>query len=54
MVEHLNLNLLRALATLLEEKNVTRAASRLHLTQSAMSRQLGQLRDYFDDPLLIR
>ncbi len=53
-MEHLNLNLLRAMVTLLEEKNVTRAANRLHLTQSAMSRQLSQLRDYFDDPLLIR
>ncbi|WP_421866570.1 LysR family transcriptional regulator [Motiliproteus sp.] len=53
-MERLNLNLLRALATLLEEKNVTQASVRLHLTQSAMSRQLAQLRDYFDDPLLIR
>lgn len=53
-MERLNLNLLRALAILLEERNVTQAANRLHLTQSAMSRQLGQLRDYFADPLLIR
>ena len=53
-MERLNLNLLRALAVLLEEKNVTRASIRLSLTQSAMSRQLSQLRDYFVDPLLIR
>lgn len=54
VMEHLNLNLLRALAALLEDRNVTQAAYRLHLTQSAMSRQLRQLREFFDDPLLIR
>jgi len=53
-LERLNLNLLRALVVLLECRNVTQAASRLHLTQSAMSRQLSQLRDFFADPLLIR
>ncbi len=53
-MERLNLNLLRALAVLLQGRNVTQAAEALHLTQSAMSRQLGQLRDYFGDPLLIR
>ncbi len=39
---------------LLEYRNVTQAAEQLHLTQSAMSRQLSQLRVYFSDPLLIR
>ena len=53
-MERINLNLLRALSVLLEQRNVTRAAEELHLSQSAMSRQLGQLRDYFDDELLIR
>jgi len=53
-VNRLNLNLLRALVVILEERNVTRASTRLHLTQSAMSRQLSQLRDHFSDPLLIR
>ncbi|WP_415901552.1 LysR family transcriptional regulator [Neptuniibacter sp. QD29_5] len=53
-MNRLNLNLLRALVIMLEERNVTRAADRLHLTQSAMSRQLSQLRDHFADPLLIR
>lgn len=53
-MNRLNLNLLRALVIMLEERNVTRAADRLCLTQSAMSRQLGQLRDHFSDPLLIR
>ena len=53
-MERLNLNLLRALVVLLETRNVTQASNRLHLTQSAMSRQLGQLRDFFNDALLIR
>ncbi len=53
-MQHLNLNLIRSLAVLLEERNVTAAAARLHLTQSALSRQLGQLRACFADPLLIR
>ncbi|EAR61654.1 LysR family transcriptional regulator [Neptuniibacter caesariensis] len=53
-MNRLNLNLLRALAVMLEERHVTRAAERLHLTQSALSRQLSQLREHFSDPLLIR
>ncbi|TBW46895.1 LysR family transcriptional regulator [Marinobacter halodurans] len=50
----LNLNLLRTLAVLLAQRNVSRAAEELRLTQSAISRQLSQLREYFNDPLLIR
>jgi len=49
-----NLNLLRSLDVLLETRNLTLAATRLGLTQSALSRQLAQLRSQFDDPLLIR
>ena len=49
-----DLNLLRALDVLLEEENVTRAASRLHVTQSAISRSLGKLRTLFGDELLLR
>lgn len=53
-MERINLNLLRALNVLLEQRNVTRSAELLHLSQSAMSRQLAQLRDHFDDELLVR
>ncbi|WP_152662853.1 LysR family transcriptional regulator [Halomonas sp. HG01] len=53
-MERINLNLLRALNALLEHRNVTRAAEKLNISQSAMSRQLGQLRTYFDDEILIR
>jgi DNA-binding transcriptional LysR family regulator len=50
----LDLNLLVALEALLEEGNVSRAAQRVFVTQSAMSKTLGRLRDLFDDPLFIR
>lgn len=49
-----NLNLLLALDALLQEESVTRAARRLHVTQSAMSHNLAQLRELLGDPLLIR
>ncbi len=49
----LDLNLLVALNVLLEEKNVTRAGERLHLSQSTMSSALARLRDYFQDDLLV-
>lgn len=51
---HFDLNLLRALDALLAERNVTRAAERLFITQQAMSGALRRLRDYFDDELLVR
>jgi LysR family nod box-dependent transcriptional activator len=47
----LDLNLLAVLDALFIEQHVTRAASRLHLTQSAVSAALGRLREHFDDPL---
>lgn len=49
-----DLNLLVALRVLIEESSVTEAANRLNLSQSAMSRILGRLREMLDDPLFIR
>jgi DNA-binding transcriptional LysR family regulator len=49
-----DLNLLIALNVLLSEGNVTRAAQRLHLSPSAMSRTLARLRETTGDPLLVR
>jgi len=53
-IRDIDLNLLVGLSVLLEEQNVTRAADRLGLTQSAASRMLGRLRSAFGDPLFVR
>ena len=47
-----DLNLLLAFEALLEERNVTRAAGRLNVTQSAMSASLKRLREALGDPIL--
>jgi len=49
-----DLNLLIYFVVLVEEKNVSRAAKRLRLTQSALSRVLQRLRTLFQDDLLVR
>jgi DNA-binding transcriptional LysR family regulator len=49
-----NLNLLRTLDVLLETRNLTAAGRLLGMTQSAVSRQLVQLRQQLRDPLLVR
>jgi len=49
-----DLNLLVILTAVAEERNITRAASRLLLSQPAVSRALNRLRDTFHDDLLIR
>ncbi|WP_437730210.1 LysR family transcriptional regulator [Sorangium sp. So ce1335] len=51
---HVDLNLLTALDALLEERSVSAAAARLHLSQPAMSRTLGRIRDATGDPILVR
>jgi DNA-binding transcriptional LysR family regulator len=51
---HPDLNLLVALDTLLAEGSVARAARRLQLSPSAMSRTLARLREATGDPLLVR
>lgn len=53
-IRNLDLNLLKALDALLDERNVTRAAERLSLTQPAVSGMLTRLRECFDDPLFTR
>jgi len=50
----LDLNLLVAFERLLALGSVTEAARALGVTQPAMSRTLGRLRDAFDDPLFVR
>ncbi len=50
----LDLNLLVAFEALLETGSVTAAASRIGVTQSAMSHALRRMRDAFDDELFVR
>ena len=54
MAQTFDLNLLKVLDVLLEEKSVTKTAERLFVTQSAVSKHLSRLREMFTDPLLIR
>src|SRR6201991_1368676 len=49
-----DLNLLVTLDVLLAEGSVARAARRLRLSPSAMSRALARLREAMGDPLLVR
>ncbi len=53
-LQRVDLNLLVHLDVLLREKNVTKAAEQLGITQPAMSNILRRLRKLFDDPLLVR
>jgi DNA-binding transcriptional LysR family regulator len=53
-VSRIDLNLLVYLDALLRERNVTRAAHQLNLSQPAMSNGLRRLRELFDDPILVR
>jgi DNA-binding transcriptional LysR family regulator len=50
----IDLNLLLVLHVVLEEQSATRAARRLHVTQSAVSNALARLRELLQDPLLVR
>src|SRR5688572_30072281 len=53
-LDNFDLNLLVAFDALLEERNVTWAARRLNVTQSAMSASLKRLRDSLGDPILVQ
>jgi DNA-binding transcriptional LysR family regulator len=50
----IDLNLLAAFDALLAERNVTRAAARVRVSQPAMSAALSRLRKLFGDPLFLR
>src|SRR5258708_36039841 len=50
----LNLNLLPVLDALLTERSVSRAGTRLGLSQPAVSNALAQLRELLHDPLFMR
>ena len=50
----LDLRLLECLVALVGERNVTRAAKRVAISQPRMSNALAKLRTIFNDPLLVR
>ena len=50
----LDLNLLRVFDEVMAERNLTRAANNLSITQPAVSNALRRLRDLLDDELLVR
>lgn len=51
---NLDLNLLVALDALLTERSISRAAERVHLSQSTLSHSLARLREHFEDELLVQ
>ena len=53
-LRNFDLNLLLAFDVLMSELNVTRAARKMFITQSAMSHTLHKLRLQLDDPLLVK
>lgn len=53
-LNRLDLNLLVAFDALMTEKNVSKAAEKLFIGQSAMSHSLNRLRQALDDPILVR
>ncbi len=52
--EHIDLNLLRTLIAVVDERSTVAAARRLHLAQPTVSGALRQLRNLFNDELLVR
>ncbi len=50
----LDLNILKVLQVLFEERHVSRTAKRLNISQPAVSASLARLRRYFDDELFFR
>jgi DNA-binding transcriptional LysR family regulator len=53
-LQSIDLNLLLVFESLMDERNVTRAARRIGLSQPAMSNALTRLRRTFNDPLFVR
>ncbi|HEX8797001.1 MAG TPA: LysR family transcriptional regulator, partial [Terriglobales bacterium] len=53
-IENFDLNLLRVFDAMFAERNVTRAARRVFLSQPAVSHALARLRKEIGDPLFVR
>ncbi|HCF3811569.1 TPA: LysR family transcriptional regulator [Pseudomonas aeruginosa] len=53
-IARLDLNLFRVFAVIYRERNLTRAAERLCISQSAVSHALARMRQQLEDPLFVR
>ncbi|WP_323847262.1 LysR family transcriptional regulator [Microbulbifer magnicolonia] len=53
-LQKMDMNLFLVLEAIYNERNLTRAAEQLHITQPAVSNALARLRRTLDDPLFIR
>ena len=53
-MRRVDLNLLTIFEVMMAEQNTTRAAEKLHMSQSAVSDALGRLRDLYNDKLFLR
>ncbi|WP_157264304.1 LysR family transcriptional regulator [Azohydromonas aeria] len=53
-LDRIDLNLIRVLDVILEERNLARAGLRLHLSQSAVSHALARMREAIGDELFVR
>ncbi len=53
-IQNFDLNLLAIFDALMVERNVSKAAEKVFLSQSAMSHALNRLRGLLDDPILVR
>ena len=53
-IERIDLNLIKVLVAIYEERQVTRAAARLGMTQPGVSHALARLRGHFSDELFVR
>jgi DNA-binding transcriptional LysR family regulator len=53
-LRRIDLNLLLVFDVLMQERNITRSAIKLNMSQPAVSHALSRLRQHLDDPLLVR
>ncbi|MDG3086428.1 HTH-type transcriptional regulator YidZ [Vibrio hannami] len=53
-ITRLDLNLLITLQLIVQERSVSKAAKKLNVTPSTVSKSLNKLRDWFDDPLFVK
>jgi DNA-binding transcriptional LysR family regulator len=53
-LQNFDLNLLVFFNALMIERSVSKAADKVHLSQSAMSHALNRLRDLLDDPIMVK